>query len=122
MTGLLDIVVKDFGHDQNVRWLTYGFGIAIVLLSLGVGAYHYKRHYDMLEQEGGGGALYRAAVWHTFGGFFKALIVCFGAFSAFYSDLVLGAIANNWPGFPSEDNSALYWAWFVAKRIPLLSH
>lgn len=39
---------------------------------------------------------------------------------AFYSDWVLGAIANNLVGVPAGDPAYLYWAYFIAKRIPLL--
>lgn len=41
-------------------------------------------------------------------------------FGVLYSDWVLGAIAGNLAGSPSSDNAALYWTYFVAKRLPLL--
>jgi hypothetical protein len=40
---------------------------------------------------------------------------------ALYSDWILGAIGDDLVGFPSGDNQYLYWAYFVAKRLPLLS-
>jgi hypothetical protein len=119
MIGLLALVITDFRHNSDVRSLTYGFAVAIVVLALTSGTYWYKRH---MEKSTGGYEALKAAYIHTFGGFFIALLAAFNFFSALYSDLVLGAIAQNWSGFPSENNQVLYWAWFAAKRLPLFSH
>ncbi|KAF2837566.1 hypothetical protein M501DRAFT_937417 [Patellaria atrata CBS 101060] len=116
MVGLLSIVREAFPSNEGVRDLSYSFGIAIVVISGAVGAYFYKRHGEGNKQEE------KSAFSSTFGGVFKAFVVCFGTFSALYSDLILASIADNWGGFPSQDKAALYWAWFVAKRLPLLSH
>lgn len=61
------------------------------------------------------------ATTNTFKGAMVSFIVVFGFFSTLYADLVLGAIANNLLGLPSGDFAPLYWLWFVAKRLPMLS-
>ena len=45
----------------------------------------------------------------------------FAILGAFYSDWILAAIAENLSGAPSSDNAALYWSYFVAKRLPFFS-
>jgi hypothetical protein len=44
-----------------------------------------------------------------------------GILSALYCDWILGAIADNMTGAPSDDVAVLYWIYFVAKRLPLLT-
>ena len=48
-------------------------------------------------------------------------IVFFGLFGAFYCDWILAAVARNWAGLPSNDIAVLFWVYFVAKRLPMLS-
>ena len=48
-------------------------------------------------------------------------ILFFGLFSAFYCDWVLAALERNYSGIPSSDIAILYWMYFVAKRLPMLS-
>jgi hypothetical protein len=61
------------------------------------------------------------ATTNTFKGAFVAFVAVFGFFSTLYADLILGAIADNLLGLPSADFAPLYWLWFVAKRLPMLS-
>ena len=51
----------------------------------------------------------------------SVLLGCLGVLGAFYSDWILAAIAENMSGSPSADNAALYWSYFVAKRLPFFS-
>jgi hypothetical protein len=44
-----------------------------------------------------------------------------GILFALYSDFAIGAIAGNMAGVPSSDNAALYWGYFIIKRLPILS-
>jgi TM2 domain-containing membrane protein YozV len=44
-----------------------------------------------------------------------------GIFAALYSDWALGVLTGNLAGEPSEDTRILYWIYFVAKRLPLLT-
>ena len=119
MVGLFGLIIADFRHNSDVRSLTYSFLVIVTVRALTTGTYWYTRH---IETSAGGYEALKAAYIQTFGGFFIALLAAFGFFSALYSDLVLGAIAQNWSGFPSRDNQALYWAWFAAKRLPMFSH
>ena len=48
-------------------------------------------------------------------------VLFFGLFGAFYCDWILAAIARNWAGLPSNDIAVLFWVYFVAKRLPMLS-
>ncbi|KAF2494915.1 hypothetical protein BU16DRAFT_51086 [Lophium mytilinum] len=122
MTGLIALIITSFRHNKDVRSLTYGFTIAVIVLSMATAAYWYKIHWEANRNGYTGLTALTSAYKDTFGSFFLAFIGAFGFFAALYSDLVLGAIAQNWGGFPSEDNSALYWTWFVAKRICMFSH
>jgi hypothetical protein len=38
-----------------------------------------------------------------------------------YADWILAAIVANWAGVPDEEHKALYWTYWVAKRLPMLS-
>ncbi|KAF2117317.1 hypothetical protein BDV96DRAFT_451402, partial [Lophiotrema nucula] len=117
MVGLLALVYTSFRHNQDVRSLTIGFAVVIAILPALTAVYWYKKH---LEMEGGGRVMANAMLY-TVGGAFLSFFMVFGFFSALYSDLVLGAIAQKWSGAPSEDYAALYWTWFIAKRFPMVS-
>src|SRR5258708_11285203 len=41
--------------------------------------------------------------------------------TTFFGDWALGLILDNMSGAPSHDNAAVYWIYFVAKRLTLLS-
>jgi hypothetical protein len=47
------------------------------------------------------------------------VLALIGITGALYSDWVLGAMAGNYSGIPSGDIAALYWIYFIAKRLPL---
>lgn len=38
----------------------------------------------------------------------------------FWADWTLAAAVGNWTGWPSSDVALLYWAYFIAKRLPIL--
>lgn len=118
MVGLGSLLYTTFRDDQTIRKLTYGFGAAIVILAVSVAIYWYSRHS---QRSKGGFSGYVLAVSQVLGGSFLAFTVAFGFFCPLYSDLVLGKIADNIFGLPSQDFAPLYWAWFIAKRLPLLS-
>jgi hypothetical protein len=44
-----------------------------------------------------------------------------GGAAALYSDWILAAIAGNYAGAPSGDIDVIFWLYFVAKRLPLVS-
>jgi putative effector of murein hydrolase LrgA (UPF0299 family) len=118
MVGLCSLLYTAFRHDKTIRHLTYGFGAAMAIIPLLVAIYWYIHH---LEKAEGGSRVCMSAFWHTLGGAILAFTAVFGFFSSLYSDLVLGSIADNLFGLPSVDFAPLYWAWFIAKRLPMLS-
>ncbi|KAH8711932.1 hypothetical protein GQ44DRAFT_714148 [Phaeosphaeriaceae sp. PMI808] len=118
MVGLCSLLYTTFRADPTIRNLTYGFGAAMSIIPILVAIYWFKQHLDL---PGGGSRVFVSAFWHTVFGGVLAFTAVFGFFSSLYSDLVLGSIAGNLFGLPSEDFAPLYWAWFVAKRLPMLS-
>jgi hypothetical protein len=118
MVGLGALLYTTFRHDRTIRLLTYGFGGAIALIPILVAIYWFQQHLDLPD---GGWSVYKSAFWKTFGGGIIAFTAAFGFFSSLYSDLVLGSIADNLFGLPLKDFAPLYWAWFLAKRLPMLS-
>ena len=118
MVGLCSLLYTTFRQDQTIRNLTYGFGAVMAIIPLLVAIYWFKYHWDLKD---GGWKIYISAFCSTFGGAVLAFTAVFGFFSSLYSDLVLGSIAENLFGLPSEDFAPLYWAWFIAKRLPMLS-
>jgi len=44
-----------------------------------------------------------------------------GLVCAIYSDWILASITKNWGGVPSSDIELLFWIYFIAKRLPMLS-
>lgn len=118
MVGLCSLLYTTFRKDQTIRNLTYGFGTAMGIIPILVAIYWYTQHLNLPN---GGHRVCMSAFWHALGGSILAFIAVFGFFSSLYSDLVLGAIANNLFGLPSQDFAPLYWAWFIAKRLPMLS-
>lgn len=118
MIGLCSLLYTTFRKEQTIRNLTYGFGTAMGIIPILVAIYWYTQHLNLPN---GGHRVWMSASWHALGGAVIAFIAVFGFFSSLYSDLVLGAIADNLFGLPSEDFAPLYWAWFIAKRLPMLS-
>ncbi|KAH7381433.1 hypothetical protein DE146DRAFT_286036 [Phaeosphaeria sp. MPI-PUGE-AT-0046c] len=121
MVGLCSLLWTTFRKDATIRHLTYGFGAAMAIIPILVAIFWYVHHLDKMDKNKGGSRACMSAFGQTLGGGFVAFIAVFGVFSSLYSDLVLGSIANNLFGMPSDDFAPLYWAWFVAKRLPLLS-
>lgn len=117
MIGLCSLLWTTFRHNENVKHLTYSFIAPVIIVPILVGFYWFQKH---LEGDGGKKVL-TSAYWKTFAGAVVAFTAVFGFFSALYADLVLGSIAENLLGWPSDDYAPLYWIWFFAKRLPLLS-
>jgi len=117
MVGLCSLLWTSFQDNRTVKHLTYAFVAPVVLVPTLVGFYWFQKHFD----EKGGNKALRSAYWYTSASAVLAFTAVFGFFSALYADLVLGAIADNLLGLPSADYAPLFWIWFFAKRLPLLS-
>ncbi|KAF2029890.1 hypothetical protein EK21DRAFT_66986 [Setomelanomma holmii] len=118
MTGLCSLLYTTFRKDETIRNLTYGFGATMTIIPIMVAIYWYVHHLNL---PGDGHRKWILAFCQTLGGSVLAFAAVFGFFSSLYCDLVLGSIAKNIYGLPSGDFAPLYWAWFIAKRLPMLS-
>ncbi|KAJ9624170.1 hypothetical protein H2203_005621 [Taxawa tesnikishii (nom. ined.)] len=110
MTGLGSLVVKTWSQTMRVHTVTYVFSAIVGTLVVVVVLVFIFLGEDVTDR----------FVWGGLGAVLTA-IFAFGALSALYSDMVLAAIANNWSGAPFDDNKYIFWAWFAAKRLPILS-
>ncbi|KAF8848145.1 hypothetical protein BDZ45DRAFT_664884 [Acephala macrosclerotiorum] len=134
MTGLLSLVVELFSQQHDIRLITYVFTLVAVtpltvwsLIALAwalVWLLNYILHFLRIDQ------MMKTITWnikgldingHNLALAFAVAISGFGVFGAFYCDWILAAIAGNWGGFPSSDIAILYWSYFAAKRLPMLS-
>lgn len=104
-------LVKQSWHNPTVGILTYIYGglvaiVAIVAIVVAI--------YSMSSSADDGVVV--AWCW----GLLACLAAC-GFLGVLYSDWILGSIAEDLVGRPSGDNAILYWTYFVAKKISLLS-
>jgi hypothetical protein len=101
-------LVKESWDNGVVRTISYAFGGTALGIGITSGVIFF-----FCKKDGG------FVVTWIFGTSITAAAVV--ALGVLYSDWILGAIAGNLVGFPSSDNLVLYWIYFVAKRLPLLS-
>ncbi|KAK0716013.1 hypothetical protein B0H67DRAFT_465469, partial [Lasiosphaeris hirsuta] len=110
--GVVNLVRLNFSAIWELRIITYTFGgvlLGVPMLCMLVFFY----------QRGGGGGFIKALSGlglTVFAGF-----VILTALIALYTDWVLAALAGDWVGVPSSDNQVFYWAYFAAKRLPMIS-
>lgn len=110
MVGLLSLVAKTISTNHKVMIITAVFGAVALAAALLIGALVCFVADDMYGRIFGSGLTS-----------LSVLLGCLGVLGAFYSDWILAAIAENMSGNPSADNAALYWSYFVAKRLPFFS-
>jgi hypothetical protein len=101
-------LVKQNWHSYEVRNMTYALGGLLVVFGVGVAIYR------MFNSKSGG--VVESWCW----GLLACLCGC-GILAVLYSDWILAAIAGNLTGYPTSDNAVLFWTYFLAKRLPLLS-
>ncbi|KAF9011847.1 hypothetical protein BDQ17DRAFT_792344 [Cyathus striatus] len=125
MVGLMSLVVKHI-HEGGVRKLTISFycivGGGVILLLIGIWrSITRKPKYTLVNgnRKKVGDDEDTVLVW-GFGGFAISVFL-FTVLAAFYSDWALGMMTDNLIGLPSGDNSALFWSYFVAKRLTMFS-
>jgi len=100
----LGSIVWTLRHDQNIQYITYAFcaataSIIFVCMMLWCCC----------------GCVEAISRWKLFLAMASSVIMV----GALYSDWILGDIAGSLVGIPSGDTE-LYWAYFIAKRLPLL--
>jgi hypothetical protein len=104
--GILTVVRETLQQNHGLQIATYVF-IAVTASGLVVGL--------LVGVFVGGSACY--GILFAPG----AVIFSFLVAAVFYSDWVLAAVERNWMGVPASDNKFVYWLYFMAKRLPLLS-
>jgi hypothetical protein len=116
MAGLLSLVADTIATNHNVMVVTAVFGSITLFVAAVVGLIVCCVFADKAST----GVIFGSFVGSSLSACLVAL-GCFGILGAFYSDWILASIAENMSGVPSSDNAALYWSYFVAKRLPFFS-
>jgi hypothetical protein len=112
IVGVMTLAVKNIENKAVVK-LTAGFytvvgtGILIVVAGL-----LYR-----IRNASKSGTTARKIV---FGGLIW-VVATFSILAVFYSDWALGMMTDNITGLPSGDTAALYWTYWISKRLPMFS-
>jgi hypothetical protein len=111
MIGIMNLVAKTIHNNSGIFGMTIGF-FAIVAASPFISAitmmkFYWKDGRLSLEE----------FLWTIFVTTSSILI----ALSTFYSDWCLGLMLGDLKGVPSADNAPLYWTYFAAKHLSMLS-
>jgi hypothetical protein len=104
MIGLVSLVVETYGSNKHIQIITFAVSAAFILTTTCLAALFIC-------------ALRIRAGW----GVLVSFLLAVGIVGSVCSDWALAAIAGNLTGVPSSDNAALYWSYFVAKRLPFFS-
>lgn len=116
LAGLFSLVAETIQSNHNVMVITAVFGAITLAVTVVVGLVVCC----IMSGNGSRDTVLGPVLGSSLAACGVAL-ACFGVLGAFYSDWVLAAIAENMVGTPSGDNSALYWSYFSAKRLPFFS-
>lgn len=114
--GLVSLVAKTVYKIPGVLGLTIGF-LAIFAASPFVSAITMMKFY----WKDGGISLVAHFPRHFLWTVFVITSSIFITLSALYSDWCLGLMLGDLRGVPSSDNAPLYWTYFAAKRLSMLS-
>ena len=109
--GIMAVVGENVWGNDTLVWITVGFGVAAGLVALvaACAACPSRGSGDMKGRAWASGITFSAAV--------TTITVLF----AFYSDWALAAVSGNLVGTPTKHNAVLYYFFWVAKRLPMLS-
>lgn len=110
MVSLFSLVIENFRSNHHLQLITHAFSGGLFLLATLFLVEILFRRPDISDDE--------IAVYFLY---ILSAFPAVGILGACYSDWVLAAIAGNLTGAPSSDNSALYWSYFAAKRLPFFS-
>lgn len=121
LIGLCSLVAVEINSNGPLRDVTIAFGI-LASLSFGVLSFFLldKQVLKFAREEGDGFWSFRTSL-HTMKWVSLSAMIAIGFLLALYSDFALAAIANSWAGAPSSDDEILFWVYFFAKRLPMLS-
>ncbi|KAK3316894.1 hypothetical protein B0H66DRAFT_562362 [Apodospora peruviana] len=110
--GVVNVVRKNIGENQQLRIVTGVFGGVVLFIVLVVALL-------VCCASSGSGFVGRFGITLFFGGLVGVFVLT--VLFAFYTDWVLAALAGDIVGRPSKDNAAFYWTYFAAKRLPMFS-
>jgi hypothetical protein len=115
LVGLFAVIHRTDSNNNSIHTVGSVVGVMICLvfiLSFGVVSVRQQRGGIDISRENLPVRLIHALLW-TGGAFIFS--------SVFFSDWILAAVEGNWAGIPGADYRILYWTYFVAKRLPMLS-
>jgi hypothetical protein len=106
LTGLISLILRSW-DDHRLRVITAVFGAAVVFFA--VVHWWYRLEWGKFDFNLDGIEMTHSmlCIWW----------ICLLA--SLYSDWVLGLISGDLVGVPSGDIAALFWMYFMAKRLPL---
>ncbi len=120
LAGLLSLVGETIRSNHDVQIITYVFGGLILFMTLCGFLGIFLGTRESVRGESVKKRIGEAGLSAFLSGIVGLIFV--GMLAAFYSDWILGAIAHRgWSGAPTGDSIWLYWSYFVAKRLPLVS-
>lgn len=128
LVGLTAVMVKVWPQRTKAMMIITGvfggFVILAFIFGLIIGIFIWR---DERDDDPSDGAVKSVGFLTFVSGFISTFgaVGMIGVLAAFYSDWILAAIevqhGGSWAGLPSSDIAGLYWAYFVAKRLPFFS-
>ena len=106
LSGLFSLVHENWSK-KGIRGLTWGF--------IGFVGYSAIVAIAVADQEGHRYRVLKRVLLRGPEGAFTIFIIL----AVFFADWILAILADNLAGTPSSDNSAFYWTYFIAKRLPM---
>ncbi|KAK4214913.1 hypothetical protein QBC37DRAFT_313340 [Rhypophila decipiens] len=111
--GIASLVKGSIGHNTELKIITYVFAAAAGVVTVATMICAMVVYPDQ-----------RCLVSNIFGSFLFGGMCCLVVLTvlfALYSDWVLGALADDLTGVPSQDVLVFYLIYFLAKRLPMFS-
>ncbi|KAM7184883.1 hypothetical protein V8F20_012020 [Naviculisporaceae sp. PSN 640] len=112
-TGIASLVKANIATNHQLKIITIVFGATAAVVGFTTMVYAMVAYPDQ-----------RCLMSNIFGSFLFGGMCCLVALTvlfALYSDWVLGALANDLTGVPSQDVLVFYLIYFLAKRLPMFS-
>lgn len=121
LIGISSLVRAEISSNDWLRSVTIGFGaLTGVFFGTGVSPFLEAQWWRRDMEEGYGSWIFSRVMTAIIMVAASGLLAV-GFFLAPYSDFALATIAGPWTGVPSSDDAILFWAYFIAQRLPMLS-
>lgn len=111
--GIASLVKANIATNHQLKIITIVFGATAAVVGLATMVCAMVAYPEQ-----------RCLMSNIFGSFLFGVMCCLVALTvlfALYSDWVLGALANDLTGVPSQDVLVFYLVYFLAKRLPMFS-